>query len=63
MYNSHNYFFYGNLEDEATVKCGGLPLRGRLRSKACCDGTAIIGEEGFASCGASCQGRQFLRDA
>ena len=42
-HNSHNYLYYGDPGGEATVKYGGLPLRGRLRSTACCDGPSVIG--------------------
>ncbi len=47
MHNNHNYLFYDNPGGEATVKCGGLPLRGRLRSTACCDGPSVIGVGSF----------------
>ena len=43
MHNNHNYLYYGDPGGEATVKYGGLPLRGRLRSTACC----VIGVGSF----------------
>ena len=46
-HNSHNYLYYGDPGGEATVKYGGLPLRGRLRSTACCDGPSVIGVGSF----------------
>ena len=48
MHTDHNYLYYGDPGGAATAKCGGRPLRGRLRSMACCDGPSVNIEGSFA---------------
>ena len=59
MHNNHNYLFYDNPGGEATVKCGGLPLRGRLRSTACCD-SPPVNDRGFVAVGLCAKALRFL---
>ena len=59
MHNNHNYLYYGDPGGAATVKFGGLPLRGQLRSTACCD-SPPINDRGFRSVGLRAKALRFL---
>ena len=59
MHSNHNYLFYDYPGGEATVKCGGLPLRGQLRSTACCD-SPPINDRGFVAVGLCAKALRFL---
>ena len=55
----HNYLYYGDPGGAATVKFGGLLLRGQLRSTACCD-SPPINDRGFRSVGLCAKALRFL---